>query len=197
MQMRSPLAPAALDQLFLEARSRNGWSDRPVVDSDIARIYDLAKFGPTAANSTPARFVWIRSPEAKRRLEPLLMENNRAKTMAAPATVIVAYDVEFAPTLTRLFPHVPGAADWFAGERGGPEALRSGTLQGAYLMIAARALGFDCGPMAGFDNAGVDREFLAGTSWKSNFLCNIGEGTDENLFERLPRLDFEEVNRLL
>ena len=195
--MRSPLAPAALDQLFLEARSRNGWSDRPVADADIERIYELAKFGPTAANSTPARFVWIRSPEAKRRLEPLLMENNRVKTMAAPATVIVAYDVAFAPTMARLFPHVPGAADWFAGERGEAEALRSGTLQGAYLMLAARALGFDCGPMAGFDTAGVDPEFLAGTSWKSNFLCNIGEGTEENLFARLPRLDFEEVNRLL
>jgi len=195
--MRSPLPAAALEQLFLEARTRNAWTDRPVTDQDIQRIYELAKFGPTAANSTPARFVWIRSPEAKARLEPLLSEGNRAKTLAAPATVIVAYDVEFPPTMSTLFPHVPDAVNWFPGDRARAEALRSGTLQGAYLMIAARALGFDCGPMAGFDNAGVDGEFLAGTGWKSNFLCNIGEGTDENLRPRLPRLDFEEVNRLL
>ena len=136
--MRSPLAPAALDQLFLEARSRNGWSDRPVADADIERIYELAKFGPTAANSTPARFVWIRSPEAKRRLEPLLMENNRVKTMAAPATVIVAYDVAFAPTMARLFPHVPGAADWFAGERGEAEAHSPARLDDLPLFAAAR-----------------------------------------------------------
>ena len=195
--MRPPLPAAALDQLFLEARTRNAWTGRPVTDADIQKIYELAKFGPTAANSTPARFVWIRSPEAKARLEPLLSEGNRAKTMAAPATVIVAYDLEFAPTMAKLFPHVPESVNWFPGDRARAEALRSGTLQGAYLMIAARAIGFDCGPMAGFDNAGVDREFLAGTSWTSNFLCNIGEGTDENLFPRLPRLDFGEVNRLL
>ena len=195
--MRPPLSLAALDQLFLEARTRYAWTDRPVTDADIKRIYELAKFGPTTANSTPARFLWIRSPEAKARLEPLLSEGNRHKTMTAPATVIVAYDVEFPPTMARLFPHVPDAMNWFPGDRARAEALRSGTLQGAYLMIAARALGFDCGPMAGFDNAGVDHEFLAGTGWKSNFLCNIGEGTDENLFPRLPRLDFEEVNRLL
>lgn len=195
--MRSPLSDAALDQLFLEARTRNAWTDRPVTDADIQKIYQLAKFGPTAANSTPARFVWIRSPEAKAWLEPLLSDGNRAKTMAAPATVIVAYDVEFPPTMDRLFPHAPGAKNWFPGDAARAEALRSGTLQGAYLMMAARALGFDCGPMAGFDKAGVDAEFLAGTSWKSNFLCNIGEGTDENLHPRLPRLDFEEVNRLL
>jgi 3-hydroxypropanoate dehydrogenase len=195
--MRPALPPAALDQLFLEARTRYAWSDRPVTDADIQRIYELAKLGPTAANSTPARFVWIRSPEAKARLEPLLSESNRAKTMSAPATVIVAYDVEFPPTMARLFPHSPDAANWFPGDRARAEALRSGTLQGAYLMMAARALGFDCGPMAGFDSEGVDREFLAGAGWKSNFLCNIGEGTDENLRPRLPRLDFEEVNRLL
>jgi 3-hydroxypropanoate dehydrogenase len=197
MQMRPALPAAALDQLFLEARTRYAWTDRPVTDADIQKIYELAKFGPTTANSTPARLVWIRSPEAKKRLEPLLAENNRTKTMTAPATVIVAYDVAFAPTMATLFPHAPDAVNWFAGDRGRPEALRSGTLQGAYLMMAARALGFDCGPMGGFDAEGVDREFLAGTSWKSNFLCNIGEGTDEKLMPRLPRLDFEEVNRLL
>jgi 3-hydroxypropanoate dehydrogenase len=197
MQMRPALSSEALDQLFLEARTRNAWTDRPVTDADIQRMYELAKFGPTAANATPARFVWIRSPEAKARLEPLLSDGNKAKTMAAPAVVIVAYDVEFPPTMTKLFPHVPGAENWFPGDRARAEALRSGTLQGAYLIMAARSLGFDCGPMAGFDNEGVDREFLAGTAWKSNFLCNIGEGTDENLFPRLPRLDFDEANRLL
>ena len=195
--MYSPLPPAALDQLFLEARTRNAWTDRPVTDADIRKIYELTKFGPTAANASPARFVWIRSPEAKARLEPLLSDGNRAKTMAAPATVIVAYDVEFSPTMATLFPHAPDAVNWFPGDAARAEALRSGTLQGAYVMMAARALGFDCGPMAGFDNEGVDREFLAGAGWRSNFLCNIGEGTDENLFPRLPRLDFEEVNRLL
>jgi 3-hydroxypropanoate dehydrogenase len=195
--MRPALPAPVLDQLFLEARTRYAWTDRPVTDADVQKIYELTKFGPTSANSTPARFVWIRSSEAKRRLEPLLSEGNRAKTMSAPATVIVAYDVEFAPTMARLFPHAPDAVNWYPGDRARAEALRSGTLQGAYLMMAARALGFDCGPMGGFDSEGVDREFLAGTSWKSNFLCNIGEGTDENLRPRLPRLDFEEVNRLL
>lgn len=195
--MKSALSAEALDQLFLEARTRYAWTDRPVTDDDIRRIYELAKFGPTAANSTPARFLWIRSPEAKARLEPLLDEGNKAKTMAAPATVIVAYDVEFPPLMARLFPHVPSSVNWFPGDKARAEAMRSGTLQGAYLMIAARALGFDCGPMGGFDSAGVDREFLTGTSWRSNFLCNIGEGTDQNLHPRLPRLDFDEVNRLL
>lgn len=195
--MRPPLPLAALNQLFLEARTRYAWTDRPVTDADIQSIYELAKLGPTAANSTPARFLWIRSPEAKARLEPLLSEGNKRKTMTAPATVIVAYDVEFPPTMTRLFPHVPDSVNWYPGDAARAEALRSGTLQGAYLMMAARALGFDCGPMGGFDKAGVDREFLAGTSWKANFLCNIGEGADENLHARLPRLDFEEVNRLL
>jgi nitroreductase len=197
MQMKPVLSPEALDQLFLEARTRNAWTDRPVTDADIHRIYDLMKFGPTAANSTPARFLWIRSPEAKARLEPLLSEGNKAKTMAAPATVVVCYDTGFPPTLARLFPHAPDAVHWFPGDKAQSEAMRSGTLQGAYLIMAARALGFDCGPMGGFDNDGVDREFLAGTTWRSNFLCNIGEGTDQNLHPRLPRLDFDEVNRLL
>jgi nitroreductase len=197
MQMKPALSPEALDQIFREARTRNGWTDRPVTDADIHAIYDLMKFGPTTANSTPARFVWIRSPEAKARLEPLLSDGNKAKTMQAPTTVIVAYDVEFPPTLAKLFPHAPDAQHWFPGERAEIEAKRSSTLQGAYLMIAARALGFDCGPMAGFDNAGVDREFLAGTAWKSNFICSIGEGTDANLFPRSPRLDFDEANRVL
>jgi nitroreductase len=197
MQMKPVLPLTALDQLFLEARTRNGWTDRPVTDADIHRIYELAKFGPTTANSSPARFVWIRSPEAKARLEPLLSEGNRAKTMQAPVTVIIAHDEKFPPTLAKLFPHNPTAVHWFSDEAAKVEAHRSGTLQGAYLMIAARALGFDCGPMAGFDKEGVDREFLAGTHWKSNFICAIGEGTDENLFPRSPRLDFDEANQVL
>jgi nitroreductase len=195
--MRPALSSEALDQIFREARTRYGWTDRPVTDADIRAIYDLAKFGPTSSNSTPARFVWIRSPEAKRRLEPLLDEGNKAKTMKAPATVIVAYDLEFAPTLSRLYPHHPDAPSWYEGPSAEFEAKRSGTLQGAYLIIAARALGWDCGPMGGFDRPGVDREFFANVPWRSNFLCNIGEGTDWKLHPRLPRLDFDEVNRVL
>jgi nitroreductase len=196
MQMRPALTDEALDQIFREARTRYGWTDRPVTDADIHAIYDLAKFGPTAANSTPARFVWIRSPEAKRRLEPLLDRGNRTKTMQAPATVIVAYDLEFPATLTRLH-HNPEAVNWFPGDKAEFEAKRSGTLQGAYLIVAARALGWDCGPMGGFDRAGVDREFFSDAPWRSNFLCNIGEGTDVNLRPRSPRLDFDEANRVL
>jgi 3-hydroxypropanoate dehydrogenase len=197
MQMKSALDAHALDQLFREARTVNGWTDRPVTDADIHAIYDLAKFGATTANSSPARFVWIRSAAAKARLEPLLSEGNRAKTMKAPVTVIVAHDEEFPPTLAKLFPHNETAVHWFPGEAAKIEAQRSGTLQGAYLMLAARALGFDCGPMAGFDKDGVNAEFLAGTSWKANFICAIGEGTTENLFPRSPRLDFDEANKVL
>ncbi len=195
--MKSALDAHALDQLFREARTVNGWTDRPVTDADIHAIYDLAKFGATTANSSPARFVWIRSAAAKARLEPLLSEGNRAKTMKAPVTVIVAHDEEFPPTLAKLFPHNETAVHWFPGEAAKIEAQRSGTLQGAYLMLAARALGFDCGPMAGFDKDGVNAEFLAGTSWKANFICAIGEGTTENLFPRSPRLDFDEANKVL
>lgn len=196
--MTTPLDAAAQDLLFREARTRNGWSPEPVSDEQIRQIYDLAKFGPTSANGSPARFVWIKSDAAKQRLAPLLLEGNRAKTLTAPVTVIIGYDLDWPEQLPKLFPHAPGAKDWF-GEPVAREthAFRNGSLQGAYLIIAARALGLDVGPMSGFDNAGVDQEFFAGTRIKSNFIAAIGHGTDENLFPRSPRLTFEEANTVL
>jgi len=190
------LDDTALDLIFREARTRNGWSDAPVTEADIRAIYALAKWGPTSANSQPARVVWVSSPEAKQRLEPHLSPGNRAKTMTAPVVAIVGYDLDFPETLPRMF-HNPDARNWF----GDPAhrqttAFRNGTLQGAYLIIAARALGFDCGPMSGFDNAKVDEAFFAGKV-KSNFLCNLGYGNASKLFPRSPRLDFEEACKLV
>lgn len=196
--MRPPLAPEALDQLFLKARTHYGWSDAPVGEDMIRRVYDVMKFGPTSANSSPARFVWLASEAAKRRLEPHLDQTNRAKTLEAPVTVVIAHDTEFHLRMAELFPHNPGARDWWPDPRVREQAaFRNGSLQGAYLMLAARALGLDCGPMSGFDNAGVDREFFAGTTFKSNFICSLGEGTDKNLFPRLPRLAFDEACTLI
>jgi len=196
--MSTVLEGAALDQLFRTARTRNGWSDTPVSEAQIRELYDLFKFGPTAVNSTPARIVWIKSDAAKKRLEPLLSEGNRAKTMTAPVTAIIGYDTQFHETLPKLFPNAPGAKDWFGDDAAREKtAFLNGTLQGAYLIVAARALGLDAGPMAGFDNAGVDKEFFAGTSIKSNFIVALGYGTEENLYPRNPRLDFEEANTIL
>lgn len=188
----------ALDIIFREARTHNGWEERKVTRPLMQAVYDLTKWGPTSANCSPARFVFVTSDEAKKRLKPLLMEGNREKTMAAPCCVIIGYDMEFYEKLPQLFPHTD-AKSWFEGndELIKSTAFRNGTLQGAYFMIAARALGLDCGPMSGFDNEGVDKEFFAGTNYKSNFLCNIGYGTDENLFPRSPRLDFDEACQVL
>jgi nitroreductase len=190
------LDDTALDLIFREARTRNGWSDAPVTEADIRAIYELAKWGPTSANSQPARVAWVASTEAKQRLEPFLSPGNRAKTMTAPVVAIVGYDLDFPETLPRMF-HNPDAKNWF----GDPvhretTAFRNGTLQGAYLIIAARALGFDCGPMSGFDNKGVDQAFFAGTRIKSNFIIAIGRGADTP-FPRNPRLPFEEANTIL
>jgi 3-hydroxypropanoate dehydrogenase len=184
----------ALDIIFREARTRNGWQERKVSETLIQAVYDLMKWGPTAANSCPARFVFVTSEEGKKRLAPHLSEGNREKTMKAPCCVIIGYDLEFHEKLPHLFPHTD-AKSWFAGkdELIRTSAFRNGSLQGAYFMIAARALGLDCGPMSGFDNAGVDEEFFKGAKIKSNFLCAIGYGTDENLFPRLPRLSFEKA----
>jgi 3-hydroxypropanoate dehydrogenase len=194
----STLADPALDQIFREARTRNGWVQETLTKAQLSEIYDLAKFGPTSANISPARFVWVSSKEAKTKLAALAMPSNGEKIMAAPVTVIVGYDLDFAELVPKLFPHNPGAKDWF----GDPvfaetAAFRNGTLQGAYLMIAARALGYDCGPMSGFDNAAVDEAFFAGTRIKSNFICSVGHGTEENMFARSPRLSFEEANTVL
>jgi nitroreductase len=191
--MTASLDQSALDQLFNAARTRNGWVAETLPETLMRAVYDLAKWGPTSANCSPARFVFIATPEGKARLKPHLLASNVDKTMSAPWTVIVATDPAYFDKIPELFPHNPGAREWFAqAPDGGAEGgFRNGTLQGAYLMMAARALGLDCGPMSGFDNAGVDREFLADTGWKSNFLVNLGHGTDENLFPRLPRLSFE------
>jgi len=192
------LADPALAQLFTQARTRNGWSDQPIPEAVLRELYDLVKFGPTAANTTPARFVFVTSPEAKARLVPLTSGSNGPKILKAPVTVIVGYDLDFPDTLDRLFPNAPGAKHWFgdpvAKEVG---ALRNSSLQGGYLIMAARALGLDTGPMSGFDNAAVDAEFFAGTNIKSNFIVSIGYGTEENLFPRNPRLDFEEAAKIL
>ena len=193
-----PLSDTALDQLFTEARTRNAWSDRPVSEDLLRKLYDLTKFGPTAVNATPARFVFITSPEAKARLSPLMSEANRAKTLQAPVNVIIAQDLAFADTLPVLFPHAPGAKDWFADPAAAREtAFRNASLQGGYFLLAARALGLDVGPMSGFDAAGVKAEFFAGTTVEPNFIVNLGYGTDENLFPRSPRLSFEEAASIL
>lgn len=184
----------ALDIIFREARTRNGWEARDVTRTLMQAVYDLTKWGPTSANCSPARFVFVASKEGKARLEPHLSEGNRAKTMAAPCCVIIAHDMEFYEKLPQLFPHTD-ARSWFVGNDAliKETAFRNGTLQGAYFMIAARALGLDCGPMSGFNQDGVNAEFFSGTSWKANFLCSIGYGTDENLFPRSHRLAFDEA----
>lgn len=192
------LPDQVLKQIFLTARSRNGWSDRPVDDATIKAIYDLAKFGPTSANSQPARFIWVRSEEQKAKLAECASANNSAKIMAAPVTVIVGRDLDFAEHLPRTFPHAPQMHEAMKQPAlAAATAQRNTTLQGAWLIVAARALGLDCGPMSGFDNAKVDEAFLAGTNVQSDFLCSIGYGTDENMFDRLPRLSFEETNRIV
>ena len=196
--MRSVLPDASLDQIFRTARTRNGWVEEPLGDDVISQIYDLAKLGPTSANMCPARFVWCVSAAAKEALAALSSSTNADKIRKAPATVIIGYDLDFPDTLPKLFPHAPGAKDWF-GDAAGREvaALRNSSLQGAYLMMAARALGLDCGPMSGFDNTKVDQIFFSSTNVKSNFICSIGKGTDENLFPRSPRLVFNEANWIL
>jgi len=191
------LSPSALDTLFRSARTYNQFLDRPVTDATLREIYDLVKWAPTTANSGPGRFVFVRAPEARARLQPALSPGNAAKTMAAPVTVIVAHDLVFYEHLPRLFPHTD-ARSWFVGK---PDhiltsAFRNGTLQGAYLILAARALGLSCGPMSGFDNAKVDAAFFPEGRWKSNFLINLGYGDDATLFVRNPRLDFDEACRI-
>ena len=204
--MSDPAAPAsvtldtaALDTLFHSARTFSAWpgtwQDRAVDDALLRRVWELARMGPTSANCSPLRVVFVRTAGAKARLAPALDENNREKTLAAPVTAIVGMDLRFYDKLPYLFPHTD-AKSWFDGK---PEpqlrtaALRNGSLQGAYLIIAARALGLDCGPMSGFDNALVDRSFFAGTAIESNFLCNLGYGRRESLHPRNPRLSFEEA----
>ena len=192
-----PLSDAALDQLFREARSHNTWLDKPVSEAQIRQLYDLLKWGPTSANSCPARFVFVRSPEAKERLKPCLDEGNVDKAMSAPVVAIIGMDMEFYEKLPQLFPHTD-ARSWFAGkpEKIHETAFRNSSLQGAYLIMAARSLGLDCGPMSGFDNAKLDAAFFPDGKVKSNFICAIGYGDPAGLYPRGPRLDFEEACRI-
>jgi 3-hydroxypropanoate dehydrogenase len=192
------LGDDGLDLLFLQARTHSAWLDRPVDDALLRRVHDLARMGPTSANMCPMRVVFVRTKEAKEKLRPCLDAGNVGKTMAAPVTAVVGMDIRFHEKLPRLYPHAD-AKSWFDKL---PDtaleyvALRNGSLQGAYLMLAARALGLDCGPMSGFDNAKVDAAFFAGTAVKSNFLCNLGYGDVTKLHPRNPRLEFEEACRV-
>ena len=186
---------AALDLLFREARTHNKFTDEPIADETLHELYEVLKNGPTSANTSPARFLFLRTKEAKERLAPALSSGNLAKTMAAPVTVIVAYDPKFYEKLPKLFPHNPDATSWFTSNDAlaATTAFRNGTLQGAYLIIAARALGLDVGAMSGFDNDKVDAEFLTPYGWRSNFLVNLGKGDWSGVFARSPRLDFDEA----
>lgn len=190
---------SGLRELFLDARTHNAWLDVPVPDSMLRELYDVVKFGPTSMNTQPMRLLFLRTEASRERLRPHLAPGNVDKTMAAPVIAIVGYDLAFHERLPTLFPHLPNAKAMFDDKLPLIEAtgFRNSSLQGAYLVIAARALGLDCGPMSGFDNAGVDAEFFGGTQIKSNFLCNLGYGDQSKVFARLPRLEFESVCTLL
>lgn len=192
------LSDDGIDLLFRAARTHSAWRDKEVGDVLLQALYDLAKFGPTSANCSPMRVLFIRSREAKERLRPALDPGNLDKTMTAPVTAIIGYDTRFYEHLPKLFPHAD-ARSWFVGNEALIEqtAFRNGSLQGAYLIMAARALGLDCGPMSGFDNELVDREFFPGGQIKSNFLCNLAYGDAGKLRPRAPRLDFDEACQLL
>lgn len=195
--MADPISDNGLNTLFRRARSYNSWTDQHVPEVLMRAVYDLTKWGPTSANGSPARFIFLaKDGEGRERLKPLMAEMNVDKTMSAPWTVILAHDLDFHEKMPELFPHNPGAKDWFADEDNRTEtAFRNGTLQSAYFLIAARALGLDCGPLSGFDNAGVDAEFMTGerSRWRSNWICNVGHGDREGLFDRSPRLDFDDA----
>ncbi len=211
--MPEALDDRARDVLFREARSHNAWQERPVSDATLRELYELLKWAPTSANSSPARIVFLRTPRAKERLLPALAAGNVVKTMSAPATAIIAYDLKFYEKLPRLFPHAPAMRDLFVDNPALVEvtARRNSSLQGAYFIMAARSLGLDCGPLSGFDNAkvdeeffglgreceGCDQEFFPEGHVRSNFLCNLGYGDPSKLFPRSPRLSFEEACTLL
>jgi len=192
--MGTPVDDAALDGMFRNARTQNKWLDKPVSDEQLHAVYDLLRWGATSANSFPVRIVFVKSPTVKERLIPLVLEGNREKVRTAPVTAILGYDTRFYEWLPRLFPHVD-ARSWFVDRPDFAEAtaFRNSSLQGGYFILAARAIGLDCGPMSGFDNAAVDREFFPGGRVKSNFICALGYGDPSGLHERLPRPDFGEV----
>ncbi|WP_435417174.1 malonic semialdehyde reductase [Parerythrobacter aurantius] len=192
------LSDAALDQLFNEARSYNGWLDKPVSDAQIRGIYDLLKMGPTSANMQPGRFVWCRSEEAKQKLADTAMEANKKKILTAPVCVIIGYDIDFHEELPWLFPHTD-AKSWFDGDREGRKegAFRNSALQGAYLMLAARAMGLDCGPMSGFDREAATKDFFADQpSYRADWICSIGYGDKSTIFDRSPRPEFDRFNTI-
>jgi len=195
---RTAISDVALDQIFRQARTQNGWLPKPVPSELLRQIYDLAALGPTSANTMPARYVFLTTPQAKERLRPELSPGNVEKTMAAPVTVIIAWDTEFYEKLPKLLPH-RDMRSVFAGKPALIEetGFRNGSLEGAYFILAARALGLDCGPMSGFDQAKVNAEFFPDGKWKANFLCNLGYGDPTKLFPRSPRLSFEEACRVL
>jgi 3-hydroxypropanoate dehydrogenase len=192
------LSEEALEQILTKTRTHSVWLPDPVTDDLLAETYNLMKWGPTSANSSPARIVFVKSPYAKEKLLPCMAEGNVEKTKAAPVTAIIAQDMEFYEKLPKLFPFTD-ARSWFAGNKFFAEstAFRNSSLQGAYFSIAARALGLDCSPMSGFDNAKVDEVFFQGTSWKSNFICNLGYGDASKLRPRAPRLEFNEACKIL
>lgn len=196
--MAATVNEACKDILFRHARTHNAWREGEVTDEALTGLYDLAKMGPTSANCSPMRVLFLRSAEAKARLKPCLDAGNVKKTMAAPVTAVIAYDTKFYDLLPKLFPHAD-ARSWFAhdAEKAAVTAFRNGTLQGAYFIIAARAMGLDCGPMSGFDNAKLDAEFFPDGRYKSNFLCNIGFGDGSVLRDRAPRLSFAEACEIL
>jgi 3-hydroxypropanoate dehydrogenase len=197
--VRGTLDETGLDLIFRKARTQNSWHPTAVAEALLRQVYDLMKMGPTSANCSPARFVFVVSAEGKEKLKPALSSGNLAKTMAAPVTAIIGYDTRFYELLPELFPHDPSARSWFDGHAAliQETAFRNGTLQAAYLMIAARALGLDCGPMSGFDQAKVNAAFFPDGRVKANFLCNIGYGDDAKVFARSPRLSFERACQIL
>ncbi|MEQ8508042.1 MAG: malonic semialdehyde reductase [Rhodospirillaceae bacterium] len=191
---RAQIDQAGLNLLFMEARTQNSWHQKPVPEDLMRRVFDLMKMAPTSANCSPGRFVFVASSEGKDKLKPALSEGNLAKTMSAPLTVIIAYDMEFYEHLPKLFPHTDARA-WFTGHDDliHETAFRNGSLQGAYLMMAARALGLDCGPMSGFDTDKVNSTFFPDGRFKVNFICNVGYGDDKEVYPRGPRFEFDEV----
>ena len=193
------LSPDALDQLFNEARTYNDWLDKPISDEQCHAIWDLTKMAPTSANMQPARIVWVKSEAQKARLAECVMDGNKAKILAAPVTALIAYDIDFHEELPWLFPHTD-AKSWFEGDEKGREegAFRNSSLQGAYLMLAARALGLDCGPMSGFDPEAVNSAFFGDEPrHRVNFICSIGYGDPASIFERSPRPDFDKFNSII
>lgn len=197
--MTDRLGQQALNQLFFEARTHNTWAKTDVPEGLLREIVDLMKMGPTSANCQPVRIIFVKSAEGKQRLSPFLSSGNRDKTMAAPVCAIIGHDLRFYEHLPRLFPHNKDARSWFEGNDAVVQttAMRNGTLQGAYFMMAARALGLDVGAMSGFDNVGVDGAFFPDGQVKSNFLCNVGYGDPAGVFERSPRLAFDEIAQIV